>query len=124
MAQRSGGSQRERGRSSGGSAAVRREAARKGGQPRARRRQARKAARETGEALRTADPVIIQADRARRVAGGGPSFPITGYDGLTAAPGAGPPRHPERRGVAQGTGPRAPSRNRKTVLAAIESKLG
>lgn len=124
MAQRSGGSQRGRGRSSGGSAAVRREAARKGGQPRARQRQARKAARETGEALRTADPVIIQADRARRVAGVGPSFPITGYDGLTAAQVQDrldtlnaaelrKVRDHERRHA-----------NRKTVLAAIESKLG
>jgi len=32
-----------------------------------------------------ADPVIAQADRARRVAGVGPSFPIIGYDDLTVA---------------------------------------
>ncbi len=36
-------------------------------------------------ALDAADPMIAQADRARRVAGVGPSFPILGYDDLTAA---------------------------------------
>ena len=40
---------------------------------------ARKAARDA------ADPVLAQADRARRVAGVGPAFPIIGYDDLTSA---------------------------------------
>ena len=40
---------------------------------------ATKAARGAG------DPVIAQADRARRTAGIGPNFPIIGYDDLTAA---------------------------------------
>jgi polyhydroxyalkanoate synthesis regulator phasin len=39
----------------------------------------------TKRARESADPVIAQADRARRVAGVGPSFPILGYDDLTAA---------------------------------------
>jgi polyhydroxyalkanoate synthesis regulator phasin len=38
-----------------------------------------------GAARKAADPLLVQADRARRAAGVGPSFPITGYDDLTAA---------------------------------------
>ena len=83
----------------------------------------RQAERTADLALKTADPVIIQADRARRVAGVGASFPITGYDSLTAAQVINrldtlnaaelrKVRDHERRHA-----------NRKTVLAAIESKL-
>src|SRR5260370_77586 len=36
-------------------------------------------------ARKAADPLLIQADRARRVAGVGAAFPISGYDELTAA---------------------------------------
>ena len=75
-------------------------------------------------ARKTADPVLAQADRARRVAGVGPSFPIIGYDDLTAAevqsrldtlsrPELRKVRDHERRNA-----------NRKTVLEAIETKLG
>src|SRR4051794_38775870 len=50
---------------------------------------ARGARRSVGQAAdaarKAADPLLVQADRARRVAGVGPSFPITGYDDLTAA---------------------------------------
>ncbi len=35
------------------------------------------------EAVKQADPVLATADKARRAAGLGPSFPITGYDDLT-----------------------------------------
>jgi polyhydroxyalkanoate synthesis regulator phasin len=85
---------------------------------------ARKQVEKTaGDALKSADPVIVQADRARRVAGVGGNFPITGYDNLTAAQvqdrldTLNPPelrkvRDYERRNA-----------NRKTVLSAIESKL-
>ena len=70
------------------------------------------------------DPVLAQADRVRRAAGVGPSFPITGYDDLTAAQITGrltdltpaelrKVRDYERRHA-----------NRKSVLSAIESKLG
>jgi polyhydroxyalkanoate synthesis regulator phasin len=38
-----------------------------------------------GAARKAADPLLVQADRARRAAGVGPSFPISGYDDLTAA---------------------------------------
>jgi hypothetical protein len=47
---------------------------------------ARTAAGRAGKrALQAADPAVAQADRARRIAGVGPSFPILGYDDLTAA---------------------------------------
>ena len=71
-----------------------------------------------------ADPLLAQADRARRAAGVGPAFPITGYDDLTAAQvqsrlnGLSPAelrkvRDYEKRNA-----------NRKSVLDAISSKLG
>jgi hypothetical protein len=41
--------------------------------------------RATKAARDAADPALAQADRARRTAGIGPSFPIIGYDDLTAA---------------------------------------
>ncbi|MBA2629844.1 MAG: hypothetical protein H0U84_02335, partial [Thermoleophilaceae bacterium] len=89
---------------------------------------ARDAARQvTGarsRATRAASPALAQADRLRRAAGVGPSFPITGYGELTAAQVQGrltdltPPelrkvRDFERRNA-----------NRKTVLSTIEAKLG
>ncbi|HEX6582372.1 MAG TPA: hypothetical protein VF056_02135 [Thermoleophilaceae bacterium] len=75
-------------------------------------------------AVRAGSPVLAQADRARRAAGVGPNFPITAYDDLTAdqvvsrLSGLTPAelrkvRDHERRNA-----------NRKTVLNAIESKLG
>jgi polyhydroxyalkanoate synthesis regulator phasin len=77
----------------------------------------------TARAREAGDQVIAQADRARRVAGVGPSFPIIGYDDLTAAQVESridtltpaelrKVRDYERRNA-----------NRKSVLAAIESKL-
>jgi len=74
-------------------------------------------------AMKTADPVIAQSDRARRAAGIGPNFPVLGYDDLTAAQvqdrldGLSAPelrkvRDHEKRNA-----------NRKTVLEAIERKL-
>ncbi|MEJ7715719.1 MAG: hypothetical protein WKF40_08500 [Thermoleophilaceae bacterium] len=60
------------------------ETARKSGSTAARR--ARKQVEDaTSRAREQADPVLAQADRARRAAGLGPSFPITGYDELTVA---------------------------------------
>jgi polyhydroxyalkanoate synthesis regulator phasin len=78
----------------------------------------------TKRARDSADPVLAQADRARRAAGVGPSFPILGYDDLTAAQvqsrldGLSPAelrkvRDYEKRNA-----------NRKSVLDAIQSKLG
>ena len=71
----------------------------------------------------SADRVLREVDRARRVAGVGPSFPILGYDDLTAAQvnerlaELGPAelrkvRDYEKRNA-----------NRKSVLAAVEQKL-
>ena len=74
-------------------------------------------------AVRRASPALAQVDRVRRGAGVGASFPITGYDDLTASQiqsrlGSLTPaqlrkvRDHERRNA-----------GRKTVLGAIESKL-
>ena len=69
------------------------------------------------------DRVLREVDRARRVAGVGPSFPILGYDDLTAAQ------------VNERLGDLSPAElrkvrdyekrnaNRKSVLAAVETKL-
>jgi polyhydroxyalkanoate synthesis regulator phasin len=76
-----------------------------------------------GRAVRRASPALAQVDRVRRTAGVGPSFPITGYDDLTASQIQSrlatltpaelrKVRDHERR-----------SAKRKTVLQAIESKL-
>jgi polyhydroxyalkanoate synthesis regulator phasin len=78
----------------------------------------------TKRAREQADPVLATADRARRAAGVGPSFPILGYDDLTAAQvqsrldGLSPAelrkvRDYEKRNA-----------NRKSVLDAVQSKLG
>ena len=77
----------------------------------------------TSRARDAGDQVIAQADRARRVAGVGPSFPVIGYDDLTASQiqkrldtltpaELRKVRDYERRNA-----------NRKSVLAAVESKL-
>jgi hypothetical protein len=69
------------------------------------------------------DRVIREVDRARRAAGIGPSFPIVGYDDLTAAQvqaRLGELSPPELRKVRDYERRNA---NRKSVLAAIEQKL-
>ena len=87
--------------------------------------------RQTDELLRDvegiitapAERVLREVDRARRVTGLGPSFPITGYDDLTAA------RVTERLGDLSPAELRAVrdyelrNANRKSVLAAIERQL-
>ena len=70
-----------------------------------------------------ADRVIREVDRARRAAGIGPSFPIVGYDDLTAAQvqaRLGELSPPELRKVRDYERRNA---NRKSVLAAIEQEL-
>ncbi len=85
---------------------------------------AKRAAGARGRAVRSASPALAQVDRVRRTAGVGPSFPVTGYDDLkadqivsrlsTLTPAElRKVRDHERRNA-----------NRKTVLKAIESKLG
>jgi len=75
-------------------------------------------------ATTAADPVFVQADRARRVVGVGASFPITGYDDLTAA------QVQDRLGTLNPAELRKVrdyerrNANRKTVLNAISDRLG
>jgi polyhydroxyalkanoate synthesis regulator phasin len=84
----------------------------------------RSVGRAAGAARTAADPLLVQADRARRVAGVGPAFPITGYDDLTAAQITSrldtltPAELRKVRDYERRRG------NRKSVLEAIESKLG
>jgi polyhydroxyalkanoate synthesis regulator phasin len=76
-----------------------------------------------GRAVRRASPALAQVDRLRRTAGVGPSFPITGYDDLTATQIQGrlgtltPAELRKVRDHERRTG------KRKTVLQSIESKL-
>jgi len=81
------------------------------------------ATRARKAAARAADPLLAQADRARRAAGVGPSFPVTGYDDLTAGQvqsRLGDLSPAELRKVRDYERRHA---NRKSVLSAIESKL-
>jgi multidrug efflux pump subunit AcrA (membrane-fusion protein) len=75
-------------------------------------------------AKKAADPALAQADRVRRAAGVGANFPITAYDDLTAGQVQSrltdltpaelrKVRDHERRNA-----------NRKSVLNAVEQKLG
>jgi polyhydroxyalkanoate synthesis regulator phasin len=78
----------------------------------------------TAKARSAADPVIAHADRARRAAGVGPSFPIIGYDDLTVSQvqaRLGDLKAPELRKVRDYEKRHA---NRKTVLSDIEQRLG
>jgi polyhydroxyalkanoate synthesis regulator phasin len=71
-----------------------------------------------------ADRMVREVDRARRAAGIGPPFPIFGYDDLTAAQvqaRLGDLTPPELRKVRDYERRNA---NRKSVLGAIEQKLG
>jgi polyhydroxyalkanoate synthesis regulator phasin len=87
-------------------------------------RGARRSVGRAADAARTAaDPLLVQADRARRVAGVGPTFPISGYDDLTAAQISTrldtltPAELRKVRDYERRRG------NRKSVLEAIESNL-
>jgi polyhydroxyalkanoate synthesis regulator phasin len=74
-------------------------------------------------AVRAASPALATADRARRAAGVGPNFPITGYDELTAREiqrRLGDLTPPELRKVRDYERRHG---NRKTILNAIEAKL-
>jgi polyhydroxyalkanoate synthesis regulator phasin len=76
-----------------------------------------------GRAVRRASPALAQVDRVRRTAGVGPNFPVTGYDDLNAdqvVKRLGTLTPAELRKVRDHERRNA---KRKTVLAAIESKL-
>jgi polyhydroxyalkanoate synthesis regulator phasin len=84
----------------------------------------RQVSEATARARSAADPVLVQADRARRAAGVGPSFPIMGYDDLTVSQvqsRLGDLTPPELRKVRDYEKRHA---NRKTVLSDIEQRLG
>jgi hypothetical protein len=97
-------------------------ARKRGGEAAGRAR--RQVTEATARARSAADPVIARADRARRAAGVGPSFPIIGYDDLTVSQvqaRLGDLKPPELRKVRDYEKRHA---NRKTVLADIEQRLG
>jgi polyhydroxyalkanoate synthesis regulator phasin len=84
----------------------------------------RQVSEATARARSAADPVLAQADRARRVAGVGPAFPIAGYDELTVSQvqaRLGDLKPPELRKVRDYEKRHA---NRKTILSDIEQRLG
>jgi polyhydroxyalkanoate synthesis regulator phasin len=84
----------------------------------------RQVSEATARARSAADPVLARADRARRAAGVGPTFPIIGYDDLTVSQvqaRLADLTPPELRKVRDYEKRHA---NRKTVLADIEQRLG
>jgi polyhydroxyalkanoate synthesis regulator phasin len=88
-----------------------------------RRRAGAAAKGARGRAARAADPALATADRARRAAGVGPNFPITGYDGLSATQIRGRLAHLTPAQLRKVRDHERRNANRKTVLSAIESKL-
>src|SRR5690242_99459 len=78
----------------------------------------------TARARSAADPVLAEADRARRTVGVGPSLPITGFDDLSVS------QIQKRLGTLKPTELRKVRdyerrhANRKGVLSSIEQKLG
>jgi polyhydroxyalkanoate synthesis regulator phasin len=77
----------------------------------------------TARARSAADPVVARADRVRRTAGVGPTFPISGYDDLSVSQiqkRLGGLKPAELRKVRDYERRHA---NRKGVLSSIESKL-
>jgi hypothetical protein len=76
-----------------------------------------------GRAVRGASPALAQVDRVRRGAGVGPSFPITGYDDLTAQQIVGRLRGLSSAELRKVRDHERRNAGRKTVLNGIESKL-
>jgi hypothetical protein len=75
-------------------------------------------------ALLPTDRVRREVDRARRVTGIGPSFPISNYEGLTAAQVQSRLDALSKAELRKVRDYERRNANRKTVLAAIEAKLG
>ena len=71
-----------------------------------------------------ADRLLREVDRARRAAGLGASFPITGYDDLTAAQVAERLDDLSSAQLRQVREHERRNANRKSVLTAVERKLG
>ena len=90
----------------------------------ARKRGSRTARTVRSRAVRTADPVMAQADRVRRAAGVGSNFPITAYEDLSASQvlaRLGDLTPADLRRVRSYEKQHA---NRKTILTAVDTKLG
>jgi polyhydroxyalkanoate synthesis regulator phasin len=79
--------------------------------------------RATKAAREAADPALAQADRARRTAGVGPSFPILGYDDLTAAQVQSRLDGLSAAELRKVRDYEKRNANRKSVLDAVETKL-
>jgi polyhydroxyalkanoate synthesis regulator phasin len=77
-----------------------------------------------GRAVRTASPALAQVDRVRRGAGVGPNFPIMGYDDLNATQIQARLRDLTPAQLRKVRDHERRNANRKTILKAIESKLG
>jgi polyhydroxyalkanoate synthesis regulator phasin len=77
-----------------------------------------------GRAVRSASPALAQADRVRRGVGVGPNFPITGYDELNATQIQSRLKDLTPAELRKVRDHERRNANRKTILNAIESKLG
>jgi len=95
-----------------------------GAAERARRQVEDATSRVRSRATRTADPAIATVDRARRAAGVGPSFPILGYDDLTAAQVQSRLSELTPAELRKVRDYEKRNANRKSVLNAVGSKLG
>jgi hypothetical protein len=76
-----------------------------------------------GRAVRAASPALDTADRARRAAGVGRNFPITGYNELSATQIRSRLGHLTPAQLRKVRDHERRNANRKTVLSAIEAKL-
>ncbi|MBA2764803.1 MAG: hypothetical protein H0U42_09005 [Thermoleophilaceae bacterium] len=75
-------------------------------------------------AVRTGDPALAQVDRVRRAAGVGPSFPVLGYDDLTAAQVSSRLTTLSPAELRKVRDYEKRNANRKSVLNSISTKLG
>ena len=84
----------------------------------------RQVSEATARARSAADPVLAHADRARRAAGVGPTFPILGYDDLTVSQVQSRLANLKPQELRKVRDYEKRHANRKTVLADIEQRLG
>jgi hypothetical protein len=84
----------------------------------------KEAAGARSRAVRTASPALAQVDRVRRGAGVGPNFPIIGYDELNATQIQGRLKDLTPAELRKVRDYEKRNASRKTILGAIESKLG
>lgn len=80
--------------------------------------------RARGRVVAPADRMLREVDRARRVAGIGSGFPVSGYDDLTAAQVTGRLGELTPADLRRIRDYELRNANRKSVLAAVEHKLG